>query len=217
MTMKRTARVGMAVLALTVTTGAMAQFGGLGPQCASLVSTTQLPAPATGSFEIRNLDKYGVPAQACTTIGSFSMSGMSYSMTTAAATVFNNATLPSCQGMVFTVNGGPIYSYSSGSGSVQLAGSGVTGTINNTALTQTDNLQVSLNGQTLVVNTGVLEFRSTTTLNADGSSDTVICTPSSGVAATLNGNPFNVPPEIWQCLAQPSGAAGNNRVRYQAC
>jgi len=216
MTMKRMARVGVAMVALAAATGAWAQFGGLGPQCASLVSTTQLPAPATGSFEIRNLDKYGVPAQACTTIGSFSMSGMSYSMTTAAATVFNNATLPSCQGMVFTVNGGPIYSYSSGSGTVQMSGTGVTGTINNTALTQTDNLQVSLNGQTLVVNTGVLEFRSTTTLNADGSSDTVICTPSAGVAATLNGNPFNVPPAVWQCLAQPNGTS-TNRVRYQAC
>ena len=108
-----------AALAFGFLGSAHAQFGG--NTCVSLVTANQaMPAPATGTMSITNLDKYGVPAQACTNMTLNGTTSMNFEMTVATALRYNNVTMPACQGLAFGLNGGPVYSYTRANGSFAL-------------------------------------------------------------------------------------------------
>jgi hypothetical protein len=207
-------------LLLGATTPASAQVPGLGaPMCVDIKGTSNVGAPGTGSITISNLDKYGVPATACTTLNlSADMTSFSFSSENAAATTFNNVTYPSCAGLPvpYTLSGGPVYSYSVANGNLSVAGEAMTGTVTVSGLSQTDNLRISLGGSTYTINSEIESYNATTTFNADGSSDTRICVPPGGMRATLDGAAVHVPAELWQCLATPA-TDPKFRVHYVNC
>ena len=199
-----------AALAFGFLGSAHAQFGG--NTCVSLVTANQaMPAPATGTMSITNLDKYGVPAQACTNMTLNGTTSMNFEMTIATALRYNNVTMPACQGLAFGLNGGPVYSYTRANGSFALTGS-MTGTFNMDALSQIDNLTVSLGGQNYTVNAGVSQFKARVVMNADGTQDVTMCMPAGGVPASINGSTMGVPAAIWQCVSPQSDP--KVRVRY---
>ena len=200
--------------AMILPVAAMAQFEG--KTCTPIPSTTTaIPAPGSGTVTVGPLTKYGLAAMACGTVGNFSQAGVSYEYTTTLATSFNNATFPSsCAGVPYTLHGGPTYSAMTGSGSLAFSGSSFTGTVNAIAFTQTDNLTLTAAGSSFVINTGLIAYQTSVTLNADQSIDIRVCTPAGGVPATVNGSSFTIPNNIWQCLAAPTEPQPNVRVTF---
>ena len=196
---------------------ALAQFEG--KTCVPTPSsTTAVPAPGSGTVSIAPLSKFGLPATVCATVG-FSGTSISFDYTATLATTFQNAKFPSCSGVSFGLNGGPTYSAVSGKGNFafNLANptAAVTGTMEATALSMTENLTLTAAGQSFVINTGLLSYKSFVTVNADQSVDIKVCTPRGGVPATVNGANMSIPTSIWQCVAQPTAAQPNVRVTYQ--
>ncbi|OYU44052.1 MAG: hypothetical protein CFE44_15030 [Burkholderiales bacterium PBB4] len=197
---------------------ALAQFEG--KTCVPTPSATAaVPAPGSGSISIQPLSKFGLPAQVCATVG-FSGTSISYDYTATLATTYQNASFPSaCAGIAFGLNGGPTYSAISGKGNFafNLANptAAITGTLEATALSITENLTLSAGGQSFVINTGLLSYKSFVTINADKSVDIKVCTPKGGVPATVNGTNKSIPTNVWQCVAQPTAAQPNVRVTYQ--
>ena len=196
---------------------ALAQFEG--KTCVPTPSATAtVPAPGSGTVSIQPLSKFGLPAQVCATVG-FGGSGISFDYTATLATTYQNANFPSsCAGIAFGLNGGPTYSASSGKGNfaLNLANpTAITGTLEATALSITENLTLTAGGQSFVINTGLLSYKSFVTINADQSVDIKVCTPRGGVPATVNGANLSIPTNIWQCVAQPTAAQPNVRVTYQ--
>jgi hypothetical protein len=196
----------------------------LGNTCVSIAGTHSVTAPMTGSITFGPLTRYGNnPAQVCTNItlgAGFTSLSMDYLYTT--ATTFNAVTIPTtssnCLGAEVKLNGGPIYSAAQGRGSfaISLSGAAPTGTMQATGFAQAENLQVTVGGQTYSISTPLHQFAATVTLNADGSSDTELCIPNTGVAATVNGAPAQLSAPIWQCI-NPPAADPKQRVRYRAC
>lgn len=198
----------------------MAQFAGL--SCTPVpTATTAVPAPGSGSITVEPLTKFGLPAQTCATVG-FTGSAVSFDYTATLATRYDNAKFPSsCAGIEYVLNGGPTYTAVTGKGNFALnfanPSAAVTGTLNATSFTLTENLTLTAAGSSFVINTGLLSFNSTVTINADQSVDIRVCTPKGGVPATVNGVNFTVPNNIFQCIAEPPGAQtpqNNVRVSY---
>lgn len=198
---------------------AFAQFSS-GQICTPTPSATlAVPAPGSGSISTEPLSRFNYPAQVCVTTA-FTGSAISFDYAAALATRFNNASFPSnCAGVAFGLNGGPIYSYTAGSGSFAFSltnpTAAITGTLQATSHSITENLTLSAGGSSFVINTDLMSFKSYVTINADQSTDVKICTPRGGVPARVNGNPFNIPTNIWQCLAQPTPTQANVRVVYE--
>lgn len=207
-----------ALAALLLPGFAMAQFEG--KTCVPTPSATAaIPAPGSGSISIEPLSKFNLPAQICATVG-FSGTSLSYDYTATLATTFKDAKFPSaCAGVEYGLNGGPTYSAVTGKGNFVLNFASptapITGTLEATALSLTENLTLTAGGQIFVINTGLLSFKSFITINADQSVDIKVCTPKGGVPATINGAGLNIPTSIWQCVAQPTAAQPNVRVTYQ--
>ena len=207
-----------AVAALFLPGLAFAQFEG--KTCVPTPSATaNVPAPGSGSISIEPLSKFGLPAQICATVG-FSGTSISYDYTATLATTFKNTKFPSaCAGVEYGLNGGPTYSAVTGKGNFAFnlnnPTAAITGTLEATALSLTENLTLTAGGQSFVINTGLLSFKSFVTINADQSVDIKVCTPRGGVPATINGAGLNIPTNIWQCVAQPTAAQPNVRVTYQ--
>lgn len=182
-------------------------------------ATLPIPAPGSGSISIEPLSRFNYPAQVCVTTA-FTGSALSFDYAAALATRFNNASFPSqCAGVAYGLNGGPIYSYTVGSGSfaINLANptAAVTGTLQATSHSLTENLTISVGETSFVVNTDALSYKSYVTINADQSTDVKICTPRGGVPARINGNPMNIPTSIWQCLSQPTPSQATVRIVYE--
>ena len=197
---------------------ALAQASG-GQVCTPIPNATvPVPAPGSGTITSEALSRFAYPAQVCVTIG-FTGTAISFDYAAALATRFNNASFPSsCAGVSFGLNGGPIYSYTAGKGNfvLNLANpTAVTGTLQATSYSITENLTLSAGGGSFVINTDVMAFKSSVTINADQSTDVKICTPRGGVPARVNGNPLSIPTNIWQCLAQPTQTQSNVRVVYE--
>lgn len=203
--------------AVILPTAALAQFEG--KTCTPVpTATTAIPAPGSGSITVEPLTKFGLPAQVCATPGSFSATGISFDYTATLATRYTNAKFPSsCAGIEYGLNGGPTYTAVTGKGSFTLNPanpSAITGTMDATFFSMTENLALSAAGAQFVINTGLLGFKSTIKINADQSVDVQVCTPRGGIPATVNGANFTVPNNIWQCLAEPTPAQKNVRVTY---
>ena len=182
-------------------------------------ATVAVPAPGSGSISSEALSKFNYPAQICITTA-FTGTAISFDYAAALATRFNNASFPSsCAGVSFGLNGGPIYSYTTGKGNFafNLANptAAVTGTLQATSYSITENLTLSAAGSSFVINTDLMAFKSFVTINADQSTDVKICTPRGGVPARINGNPLNIPTNIWQCLSQPTSTQTNARIVYE--
>jgi hypothetical protein len=182
-------------------------------------ATVTVPAPGSGSITSEALSRFNYPAQVCVTMG-FAGTSISFDYAAALAVRFNNTSFPSaCAGVPFGLNGGPIYSYTSGKGNFGFnptnPTAAVTGTLQATSYSITENLTLSAGGSSFVINTGLMSFKSLVTINADQSTDVKICTPRGGVPAQVNGNPLNIPTPIWQCLAQPTQTQPNVRVVYE--
>lgn len=203
--------------ALILPTASMAQFEG--KTCTPVpTATTAIPAPGSGTMTVEPLTRFGLPAQVCATPGSFSATGMSFDYTATLATRYTNAKFPaSCAGIEYVLDGGPTYTAVTGNGTFafNLANpTAVTGTMNATAFSMTENLTLTAAGSSFVINTELLAFKSNVTVNADQSIDIRVCTPSGGVPATVNGANFTLPNNIWQCLAEPTRTQKNVRVTY---
>lgn len=204
--------------AVILPVAAMAQFEG--KKCTPIPSmTTAIPAPGSGTMTVGPLTKYGLEAVACRTriypTGKKTKGTVSYDYTTTLATSFDHATFPSsCAGVPYTLHGGPTYSAMTGSGSLAYSGLSTTGTVNATAFMQTDNLTLTAAGQSFVINTELIAYKTSVTFNADQSFDIRVCTPAGGVPAMVNGSSFTIPNNIWQCLAEPMGAQPNVRIVY---
>ena len=198
---------------------ANAQFS-TGNTCVSIAGTFPAPAPLSGSLTMSPLTKYGnYPAQVCTNIGlGGGFTSMSVQYTYSTATTFNSIVIPAtssnCLGAEVRLNGGPVHSAAQGSGSFALSAA-PTGTMQATGFAQADNLQVTVGGNTFVINTPLQQFSATVTLNADGSSDTDMCITGAGVNATVNGVPTTLSAPVWQCINPPSDP--KQRIRYRAC
>jgi hypothetical protein len=182
-------------------------------------ATLAIPAPGSGSISIEPLSRFNYPAQVCVTTG-FSGTAITFDYAASLATRFTNASFPSaCVGVAYGLSGGPIYSFTQGSGSFALnlanPTAAVTGTLQATSYSVTENLTVSVAGNSYVINTDVLAFKSFVTINADQSTDVKICTPRGGVLARVNGNPLNLPTSVWACLQQPTSSQSNVRVVYE--
>ena len=207
-----------ALLLLPMTSYAASFFDG--KTCTDIASTTtNVPAPGSGSFTVEGLDKYRLPAKSCSTVA-FTGSAISFDYTATVATRYNNASFPSsCAGVEYTLNGGPSYAATMGTGTFAFNMSNptaaVTGTMVATSYSQTDNLTVTVNGTGYLINTELLQFKTYVTINADQSIDMKICTPAGGVPATLNGSSYKFPPSIWQCLSQPVTNQANVRVTFE--
>jgi len=174
-------------------------------QCAPITGTMQVQAPGSGTVTVSDLTKYGLPAQVCTKMN-ITPTDVDFQYTVTEATTYQNATFPSsCAGIPYTLNGGPAYAAVQGSGKFSFASltSGVTGTMDASALSITENLTLTAACNSFVINTGLLQFKTYITLNADESVDIRVCTPKGGVPATVNGSAFTIPNNIWQCLAAP--------------
>lgn len=206
-----------AMLAL-ISVAAQAQFGA--STCTPIAGTYPATAPLSGSLTMAPLAKYGnYPAQVCTNIGvGAGFTSISVDYTYSVATTFNSIVVPAttstCLGAEVRLNGGPVHSAARGTGSFALSAT-PTGTMQATGFAQADNLQVTVGGQTFVVNTPLQQFAATITLNADGSSDTEMCITGGGVNATVNGAPTTLSAPIWQCINPPSDP--KQRIRYKAC
>ena len=197
-------------------TAAMAQFDG--KTCTPVpTATTAVPAPGSGSITVEPLTKFGLPALTCAT-AAFTGNGLSFDYTATLATRYNDAKFPStCAGVEYVLNGGPTYTAVTGQGTFALNfanPTAITGTLNATAFSMTENLTLTVAGSSFVINTPLLSFKSNVTINADQSVDVRICTPAGGIPATVNGSSFALPTSIWQCLAEPTPAQANVRVTY---
>ena len=207
------------LVALTLPVAAMAQFDG--KTCTTIpTTTTNIPAPGSGSMTVGPLTKFNLPANVCATVG-FTGTAISYDYTTTLATTYNNAKFPSsCAGIEYGLSGGPVYSAVTGKGNFafNLANptAAVTGTIKATSLSMTENLTLSAGGSNFVINTGLLSFNTDVTINADQSIDIKVCTPRGGVPSTVNGSNFTIPNSVWKCLAAPpaGSAQANVRITY---
>ena len=210
----------LVVLGVFTLSGAAMALPSGGQVCTPTPSATvPVPAPGSGSISSEPLSRFNYKAQNCVTMG-FTGSAISFDYAAALATRFNNASFPSnCAGVSFGLNGGPIYSYTAGKGSFafNLANptAAVTGTLQATSYSITENLTLSAGGASFDINTDLMAFKSFVTINADQSTDVKICTPRGGVPARVNGNPLNIPTSIWQCLAQPTQTQSNVRVVYE--
>lgn len=217
--MTQSKKVAIGMLLGLASVAAQAQFS-TGNTCVSVAGTYPASAPLSGSLTMAPLTKYGnYPAQVCTNVSlgaGFTSLAMQYTYST--ATTFNDIVVPSsssnCLGAEVRLNGGPIHSAAQGSGSFALSAA-PTGTMQATGFAQADNLQVTVGGNTFVVNTPLQQFAATITLNADGSSDTEMCITGGGVNATVNGVPTTLSAPIWQCINPPSDP--KQRIRYRAC
>lgn len=199
-----------------------AQFS-TGNTCISVAGTYPTQAPMSGSLTLAPLVRYGnYPAQVCTSLAlgaGFTSMTVDYLYT--AATTFNAVVVPStsstCLGAEVRLNGGPVHSAAQGRGNfaISLTGAPPTGSMAATGFVQTDNLEVTVGGQTFVINTPLQQFAATITLNADGSSDTEMCISGGGVSATVNGAPTTLTAPVWQCINPPSDP--RQRIRYRAC
>ena len=122
-----------------------------------------------------------------------------------------------CAGVEYVLNGGPTYTAVTGKGTFALNfanPSAVTGTLDATSFSMTENLTLTASGASFVINTGLLAFKSNVTINADQSIDIRVCTPRGGIPSTVNGANFTLPNNIWQCLAEPTTTQKNVRVTY---
>lgn len=196
---------------------AMAQFEG--KTCLPIpASTMTIPAPGSGTVSVGDLTKFGLPAQLCSTT-SFTGSNIVFDYTTTLATQYANARFPSsCAGIEYMLNGGPVYSAVTGNGNFAFNMSNptaaITGTMQAVAFSLTENLTLTAAGNSFVINTGLLSFNTSVTINADQSIDIRICTPPGGIPANVNGASFNIPSSVWQCLAAPTEIQPNVRVTY---
>lgn len=196
---------------------ASAQSTTLPEACGSIAGTFNMAAPSSGSITISPLSKYGnFPANACITMSGDMMTlatggSINYKLATAMAINYNNVSVPaSCYGAGFAVNGGPVHSYIVADGVVNVGpgGQNISGTTNATVYMDVDNLSVTLNGATYMVDTGLETMRAITTFSGNTSS-TKICL-SNGLRSTVNGQPMVLPANLWQCVA----GSGQSNVTY---
>ncbi len=212
------ARSLLALGVLSFSSVAWAQFGG--QICTPVPSaTTPVPAPGSGSISIEPLSKFSYPAQVCISTA-FTGTAIKFDYAASLGTRFNNASFPSnCAGVAFGLNGGPVYSYTAGTGNFALnlanPSAAVTGTMQAISYSLTENLTLSAGGASFTINTDLLQFKSFVTINADQSTDVKICTPRGGVSARVNGDPMSIPTSIWQCLAAPTPSQPNVRIVYE--
>jgi len=181
-------------------------------QCVPIpLTTVNMPAPQTGSMTISALTGYGnYPAQACINMDLLAnpmaiVNGgtIPYTLQTSLAVKYNNVTTPNCAGLNMTLNGGPVQTYIDSAGSVSYspATQTVSGTMNTTYYVDVNTLNVSANGQNYTVDTPLQKYTATTTFSGNKSS-THVCLKAAGggIGATVNGQPFTIPPSIWSCL-----------------
>lgn len=179
--------------------------------CTAIPSTTfNMTAPSTGSITMTPLTGYNnYPAQLCVNMtltdpmAILNGGSIPYTMQASLGVTYNNVTTPGCSTGNFTINGGPVQSYIDASGSVTYnpSTSSVSGTVNATYYIDVNNLNVTLNGSTYAVDTPLQQFTSTTTFSGN-TSTTRVCTRNAGggISATLNGQPYNIPASVWQCI-----------------
>lgn len=204
-----------ALLLMTTQTSAQTAFP---ESCASVAGTQAVPAPGSGSYTISSLSKYNnFPANACVAFSGNQMTlvtggNMNYKLAVAMAVNYNQVGVPAanCAGTAMTLNGGPVYSYVVADGTVNVApgGQSISGTTNATVYLDVDNLSVTINGATYLVETGLETMRATTTFSGSTSS-TRVCLPN-GLNSTVNGQPFAIPANLWQCV----GGNGQSNVVF---
>ncbi len=217
--MKRITRFALAASCMAAAFGATAQVPGLGNTCTPSTGTVAMPAPGSGSFTYGALAAYGnIPSQTCVNVSvAPTFTSVNMAITSTEAITYNNISFPAC-GTTVSMNGGPVYSAFTGTGSFAL-GASLSGSFEATGYTRMDNVTLTVGGQSFNVSSPLQQFRTRVTVNANGTQDVVICT-GAGVATSVNGITQTLPASVWQCL-QPGVSGGSNssttRVRYETC
>ena len=165
-------------------------------ECRSVLGTVNLPAPHGGSITFTNLDKYRINSSVCLggTVGL--ENGISFSV--ALAFRMRNVSNPSCLGSRWLLNGGPVYSYMVGTGTVDIFG---TGSINGTAYYQYDPASINFNGINYTLSSQIFSIRVVGTLAMGQITSVTYYIPREGVPMTVNGAIMNMTADIFGCLS----------------